>query len=121
MISAIREIAVKKDTSKEAHTLTANYLKACSMIFENGILSHEKITSMSSTSIANMTEGMKWFHKWKEELQQEPGTMYICIIFMAIMLASLIIDIKFRSPLQKAFLAWQVMIVFIAIAILNLC
>lgn len=55
MISAIREIAEKKDTSKEAHTLTANYLKACSMIFENGILSHEKITSMSSTSIANMT------------------------------------------------------------------
>ena len=120
MISAITEIAEKKDTLKEAHTLTANYLKACSMIFENGILSHEKITSMSSTSIANMTEGMKWFYKWKE-LQQEPGTVYICIIFMAIMHASLIIDIKFRSPLQKAFLAWQVMIVFIAIAILNLC
>lgn len=59
--------------------------------------------------------------QWKEELQQEPGTVHICIIYMAIMLALLIIDIKFRSPLQKAFLAWQVMIVFIAIAIFNLC
>ena len=57
----------------------------------------------------------------ERKLQKEPGTVYICIIFMAIMLASLIIDIKFRSPLQKAFLAWQVMIVFIAIAIFNLC
>uniref|UniRef100_A0A1X7SZ13 Transposable element P transposase-like RNase H domain-containing protein n=1 Tax=Amphimedon queenslandica TaxID=400682 RepID=A0A1X7SZ13_AMPQE len=67
MISAIREIAEKKDTMKEPHSLVANYLRACNMIFENGILSHEKITSMSSRPIVNMAEGMKWFFKWKEE------------------------------------------------------
>ena len=75
-MSAIREIA-EKDTMKEPHSLTENYLRACNMIFENGILSHEKITSMSSRPIANMAEGMKWFFKWKE-LKDEPGT--VCIL-----------------------------------------
>ena len=77
MIAAIREMAEKNDALRETHTLTANYLTACSMIFENGILSHEKVTSMNSKPITNITEGIKWFLKWKEELQGEQGNVEV--------------------------------------------
>lgn len=72
MIAAIQEMVEKRQSSTD--TLTAEYLKACSNIFENGILSHEKIESTSSTPLRNMAEGMKWFYQWKEELMQtHPG------------------------------------------------
>ncbi len=74
MIAAIREMAEKKEAMTDTYTVTADYLKACSMIFERGILSHEKVMSVDSTPIANMRAGMKWFSMWKEELQEEPGT-----------------------------------------------
>ena len=76
MIAAIREMA-EKNALGETHTLTADYLTACSMIFENGILSHQKITSINSKPLTNITEGMKWFLKWKEELQEEPGNVEV--------------------------------------------
>ena len=66
-------MAEKKEELRETHLLTAEYLQACNLLFENGILSHEKITSVSSKALLNMAEGMKWFIKWKEELQDEPG------------------------------------------------
>lgn len=43
------------------------------MIFEKGILSHDKVTSINSAPIVNMKEGMKWFINWKQELLEEPG------------------------------------------------
>ena len=52
MIAAIREMA-EKNALGETHTLTADYLTACSMIFENGILSHQKITSINSKPLTN--------------------------------------------------------------------
>ena len=72
MIAAIQEMAEKHDIFCNSHLLTAEYLQACNMMFQNGILSHEKITSTSSKALSNMEEGMKWFFKWKEELQEEP-------------------------------------------------
>ena len=95
MIAAIREVADK--TSAETHKLTADYLTACSFIFENGILSHEKVTSKNSTPLINIAEGLKWFLKWKEELVQND------------------VEITVRSPLQKVFLAWQVCSIIIDI------
>ena len=77
MIAAICEMAEKKEECREAYLKTAEYLKACNLLFENGILSHEKITSISSKPLTNMAEGMKWFMKWKEELQHEPGILFI--------------------------------------------
>lgn len=76
MIAAIREMAEKKIELRSISTLTAEYLHACSLLFETGILSHEMITSVSSKPLINMAEGLKWFKKWKDELVDEPG-MYI--------------------------------------------
>ena len=73
MLAAIREMVEKKDEfTQQSHVCTAEYLEACNLIFENGILSHEMICSLKSKSLVNISEGMKWFFKWKE-VQKEPG------------------------------------------------
>ena len=75
MIAAIREMIDKKDDSFTGRSdlMTADYLEACHFIFETGILSHEKIESISSPCLLNMNEGIKWFVKWKETLAHDPG------------------------------------------------
>ena len=95
MIAAIREMAEKKEELRETHLLTAEYLQACNLLFENEILSHEKITSVSSKALLNMAEGMKWFMKWKEELQDKPGHFQSIIMLINILL------ILYRSQIQK--------------------
>ena len=83
MIAAIQEMAEKHGSKND--TCTSEYLQACSQIFEYGILSHERIRSATSRPLANMAEGMKWFHNWKEELQTEPGcrNVYIHISYIS--------------------------------------
>jgi hypothetical protein len=71
--------------------MASEFLKACHLIFEKGILSHEIILSSSSPCLSNISEGMKWFLKWKESVQEDPV-------------------VKLRSPLRKVFLAWQVLL-----------
>ena len=105
MIAAIKEMAEKRESN--SHTCTSEYLQACSMIFEYGILSHEKIQSATSRPLANMAEGMKWFYNWKEELQAEPGYTIIIILYVTFHINDML-DVRFRSPIQKVFLAWQV-------------
>lgn len=76
-------MAEKRQSSSD--TLTAEYLKACSLIFEYGILSHENIESTSSVLLSNMVEGVKWFHQWKEELMQtQPGQHLIIQPYQAL-------------------------------------
>lgn len=53
--------------------MTAGFFEACHLIFEKGILSHNIILSSSSPCLANISEGMKWFLKWKEDVQEDPG------------------------------------------------
>lgn len=71
MLAAIKEMAEKNSSNSD--TCTAEYLQACNMMFENGILSHQKIQSTSSTTLSNIEEGFKWFKNWKHGLQSEPG------------------------------------------------
>lgn len=73
MLATLLEMAEKKEgiiKTSFSFMLTAKYLEACNMIFENGILSHEKITGPDSKPLET---GLKWFLDWKEELQTEPG------------------------------------------------
>ncbi len=75
MLAAIREISQKIPVEYNTHTLVAEYLEACNLIFENGILSHEIISRSQSSSLDNMHKGMRWFFEWKEELRlQDAGT-----------------------------------------------
>ena len=79
MIAAIHEMVDKKDeltAGGKSDLMTVEFLQACHFIFERGILSHEIISSSSSPCLANISEGMKWFFKWKEleSVQEDPGT-----------------------------------------------
>ena len=45
-----------------ASTIEAHkYLEACSLIFEKGFLCHDKICSMDSTVLQNISQGYKYF------------------------------------------------------------
>ena len=74
MIAAIREIADKKDEyTAKPDIITAEYLQACNFIIERGILSHNIVSSSVSPCLSNISEGIKWFVKWKESLQEDTG------------------------------------------------
>lgn len=80
MITAIEGMA-SKDPSCDAHVATAKFLRACSNIFEDGILSHAKINSMQSKPIKNMETGYHFFEQWKNDLSSsDPGTLILAII-----------------------------------------
>ena len=70
------------------------YLTACNKLFENGILSHDPITTMDSVCIQNMRAGYKFFTDWFNRLQGE---------------SEVLADQEFNptNPMEKVFLAWQ--------------
>lgn len=72
MIAAIKEMAEKHKSKNDTYT-TAEYLEACSLIFEYGTLSHDKIESSDSKALNNIRKGLTWFNNWKESIQSEPG------------------------------------------------
>ena len=80
MIAAIKELVDKKGALiGKSDLITAEYLEACHLIFEKGILSHEMISSSDSQCLTNISEGMNWFFRWKGELQEKPGNNGTCI------------------------------------------
>ena len=73
MISALRGYSESQPTPPDATsvTITANYLEACNLIFERGILSRQRVKGMNSPVIENMKDGFQffvdWFQKHKEK------------------------------------------------------
>ena len=51
MLSAIRELADKKDFS-QCHSATTEYVEACNNLFERGVLSHKMVTHPQSEVLA---------------------------------------------------------------------
>lgn len=47
---------------------TLKYLEACNRLFERGFLSHDRIMSMDSEIIQNITQGFKFFSAWIDEI-----------------------------------------------------
>ena len=47
------------------------YLQAVNKLFEDGLLSHNVITSMESEVIKNIDEGYRFFTKWLDSLLEE--------------------------------------------------
>ena len=43
--------------------LTLRYLEACKNLFEDGFLSHQKITSMKSEAILTILKGFSYFER----------------------------------------------------------
>ncbi|XP_065907460.1 uncharacterized protein [Dysidea avara] len=49
---------------------TMKYLEACSKIFENGLLSHDRVTDVNSAILKNIREGFKFFRSWHNSLSE---------------------------------------------------
>ena len=59
--------------------LTLSYLEACSKIFEEGLLSHDKVKMPDCQVIKNIEDGFNFFTGWLDEIY-ELGTIIACII-----------------------------------------
>ena len=66
MISALQEHARKAPQPADAALaeMTANYLQACHLIFEKGILSHLTITERYQQVLENNKKGFSFFTNW---------------------------------------------------------
>lgn len=60
MLDAIRE---NRPEEQKVHLACLKYLQACSLLFENGTLSHIPIDNTSSLVLRNMKEGFDFFQK----------------------------------------------------------
>lgn len=65
---------------------TLSYLEACNKIFEQGLLSHEKVSSSDHQVIINIKDGYQFFKGWLDEIYEMGmcsivnGEMMPCII-----------------------------------------
>ena len=48
-----------------------SYLEACRKIFENGFLSHHKISSLDSEALNSINDGYKFFKMWLDQIIEE--------------------------------------------------
>ena len=80
MIAAVKDLAEEPKDSQDSAKLVANYLEACNLIFENGLLSLCRINSLNSPIIHNIKKGMNFFDKWCHS-HEETGI----IIFMLLL------------------------------------
>ena len=90
---------------------TLKYLEACNQLFERGFLSHDRIMSMDSEIIQNITQGFKFFSAWIDEIIKKSkdhvpmGTVF----YYYASIIKLLSDPKYpiTSPKQRNFLSWQ--------------
>lgn len=62
---------------------TLQYLQACHNLFEEGFLSHERITDMESTLLKNIDEGYEYFTSWLSTLLSEGTYLHnYCVTFL---------------------------------------
>lgn len=77
MISAIEKLS--REPNQENSKPVANFLEACNLIFEKGLLNKRRINSMNSSVIQNIKKGMAFFEKWCHSHEQT-GECYIVSI-----------------------------------------
>lgn len=86
---------------------TLAYLEACHLLFEQGLLSHERIRSLDSDVLRNISKGYEYFSGWLTSILDKGSYMFIfwnmLIFFM------LYLDPKYphTAATQKSFLSWQ--------------
>ena len=74
MISAIEELS--REPNQENAKPVANFLEACNLIFEKGLLNKRRINSMNSSVIQNIKKGMAFFEKWCHSHEQTGEVTY---------------------------------------------
>ena len=80
------------------------HTEACNLLFEKGFLSHEKVSSMNSIVVQNISSGYQYFTLWLSALLSEGTLSYGCFATV-----TFFVDDKFphMSNIQKSFLSWQ--------------
>ena len=62
----MNQVPPPDDAAEVAETLA--YLKACHLIFEQGLLSHDQIRSMDCEILTNIAKGYEYFTEWLSSL-----------------------------------------------------
>ena len=48
-----------------------SYLESCSKMFENGCLSHSKITEINCDTLKSINDGYKFFTTWFDQIKSQ--------------------------------------------------
>lgn len=80
MLAALRSLAEQKPSSQSLLEKTAQYLEACHMIFERGILSHKLVKCPDCQVLNNIKEGFQFFQEWCFE-HENKGEFSSCNIY----------------------------------------
>ena len=80
MISALQEHSRKIPPPADASEveMTSNYLEACHLIFEKGILSHMSVSPRYQRVIQNIEKGFIFFKDWCT-CHENTGEKYLCL------------------------------------------
>ena len=63
MIAAVKDLS-SNGTDVEASTKTGEYLDACNLLFEQGLLSYRRVNNKDSSVLKNIKQGMSFFEQW---------------------------------------------------------
>ena len=63
MIAAVQDLACS-GSNGGGSTNTGEYLEACNLLFEQGMLSHRRINNSNSPVLTNIRKGMTFFEQW---------------------------------------------------------
>ena len=61
---------------------TLKYLQACSKTFENGLLSHERVTDVNSNVLNSIKEGYELLRSWHHSLSHAGKCVCTCYIML---------------------------------------
>ena len=86
MLAALRTLAECEPSSQALLEKTAQYLEACHLIFERGILSHKLVKSSDCQLIANIKEGFQFFQEWCYEHENKGASIVVLAEIMIFML-----------------------------------
>ena len=63
MIAAVQDLAVS-GSDRGGSKNTGEFLEACNLLFEQGMLSHRRINNSNSPVLTNTRKGMTFFEEW---------------------------------------------------------
>ena len=109
MISALQEHARKAPQPADAALveMTANYLQACHLIFEKGILSHLTITERYQQVLENIKKGFSFFTDWSLS-HQRTGKCIALIMIQCFLLSILTLSLQFEVLTPRTLLFYYI-------------
>ena len=75
---------IKSHSNSSYDSQSVQFLEALNQIFENGLLSKEKVINDDSHPLRNMQDGLSFFTAWCDECIKEGENTYIYVIMYGI-------------------------------------